>query len=229
MVIPLGGLPVMGPPTPGMVTKLQYVKWCVLATYACAVGRFIADDPFGALNDLFGGLFGTFLLREDPQLQSCYRCLHESPLGAMSDGGMACLLPYMFMASLNGIFSSVRVYAIVIRFGTLLPCSAKPGCYLPCLLCVSAVAQLIAVFFCWTVYKQMQQQAFSGVYMHPGEANQQGQGRGGGGSPEGGDGVRSGGGDAEAAGGMQTQNPWRTQAPFQPFQGTGHQLGEQRR
>mmetsp|Transcript_95320 Transcript_95320/g.273314 ORF Transcript_95320/g.273314 Transcript_95320/m.273314 type:complete len:224 (-) Transcript_95320:85-756(-) len=222
MVVPLHSLSQSAPPTPGMVTKLVYVKRCVIVTYICAVGRFIADDPFGAINDVFGGLFGTFLLREDPQLQSCFQCLHESPLGAMSEGGMACLLPYMLMAGLNGMFSSVRVYAILVQFGTLKPCSDRLGCYLPVWLCVSAAAQLLSVFLSWTVYKQMQQQVSSGVYMHPGEATASG--------PAPSRDSRSEGAAASSRvdPAMQTLNPWRTQAPFQPFQGAGHQLGENR-
>merc|ERR1711862_156049 len=104
-------------------------------------------------------------------VQSCYRCLHESPLGAMSDGGLACLLPYMFMAGLNGVFSAVRVYTVVLRFGTLLPCSNRFMCLLPSWLCLSAAAQLLAVGLCWKIYKLMQLQAFSGIYTHPGDAN----------------------------------------------------------
>mmetsp|Transcript_13006 Transcript_13006/g.40859 ORF Transcript_13006/g.40859 Transcript_13006/m.40859 type:complete len:218 (-) Transcript_13006:86-739(-) len=214
-MLPLGmSPPVMGPPTPEMLAKLGLVKWCVIATYACAVGRFGAKDPFGALNDLFGGLFGTFLLREDPSLQACYRCLHESPLGAMSDGGLACLLPYMFMAGLNGVFSALRVYTILEKFGTLFPCSSRMVCFLPSWLCLSATAQLVAVVFCWKVYKLMQMQAFSGIYMHPGDVEMQGSSSGGAGQP----------GSTEASS-SATTNPLRATA-FTPFQGTGHQLGD---
>jgi len=242
-MIPLGGMLIMGPPTQRMQKRLSYVKWCVIATYACAVGRFVANDPFGALNDVFGALFGTFLLKEDPVLQGCYRCLHESPLGAMSEGGMACLLPYTFMAGLNGLFSSVRVYTIMNKFGTLLPCAHKLVCLLPLWLVLSSAAQLFAVWLCWKVYKQMQQQAFSGIYMNP-EAPEGGglQGPtptppGGGraaGPAEGGQpgpaatreplGVAGGGGASGGGAGSSAQlNPF-IRSQFTPFQGPGHHL-----
>lgn len=212
----------MGPPTQEMLVKLGHVKWCVIATYACAVGRFWAKDPFGALNDLFGGLFGTFLLREDPSMEACYRCLKESPLGTMSDGGLTCLLPYMFMACLNGMFSALRVYTILEKFGTLFPCSYRMVCLLPSWLCLSATAQLFAVVFCWKVYKLMQAQAFSGLYVHPGDVEMRGGSQGDGAQP--GSSEQSGHTGAGAGAGTGA-NPLRA-AGFSPFQGAGHQLGD---
>merc|ERR1712187_706861 len=137
-----------------------------------------------------------------------------------SDGGLACLLPYMFMAGMNGVFSAVRVYTVVLRFGTLLPCSERFMCLLPSWLCVSAAAQLIAVGLCWKVYKLMQLQAFSGIYTHPGDV---------------GDASASGLPEATSAntgatpaahtstGAPASGDPLRSSA-FTPFQGTGHQL-----
>ncbi|CAE8725319.1 unnamed protein product, partial [Polarella glacialis] len=149
-MIPLGSGPqISGPPTDEMLATLRHVKWCVLATYACVVGRFLADDPFGAINDLFGGLFGTFLLKEDPQLAGCYKCLQDSPLGSMSEGGLGCLMPYLFMAGLNGIFSALRLYTIASRFGTLLPCTSRLVCFLPIWLLGSCLSQIGAASLCW--------------------------------------------------------------------------------
>ena len=160
-------------PSPEMSAKLGLVKWCVIATYACAVGRFFADDPFGALNDLFGGLFGTFLLKEDWTLRGCYKFLNESPLGAAlsGDGGLPCLLPYTFMAGLNGVLAAVRVCAFVLKLGTLVPCSGaslRLDCLLPTWLCISAAVQLAAVFYSYEVYKLMHTHLdSSGAYAHP--------------------------------------------------------------
>lgn len=200
---------VMGPPTPGMLAKLSYVKWCVVVTYICAVGRLVADDPFGSLNDILGGLFGTFLLRDDPALRACFQCLHQSPLGAMSEGGMPCLLPFTFMAGLNGVFSAVRVYSVMVKFGTLQPCADKLVCFLPLWLCLSAGAQLVAVCLCWNVFKQMQQQAFAaGIYMQP-EAQD-----GSGGSLQ---------GQITSLDGGANVGPYCPRQ-FTPYQGVGHHL-----
>eukprot|EP00408_Alexandrium_pacificum_P010784 CAMPEP_0171222918 /NCGR_PEP_ID=MMETSP0790-20130122/35511_1 /TAXON_ID=2925 /ORGANISM="Alexandrium catenella, Strain OF101" /LENGTH=224 /DNA_ID=CAMNT_0011688879 /DNA_START=17 /DNA_END=688 /DNA_ORIENTATION=- len=222
MIPLLAGPPIMGPPTREMLAKLGHVKWCVIATYACAVGRFWAKDPFGALNDLFGGLFGTFLLREDPSMEPCFRCLKESPLGAMSDGGLTCLLPYMFMACLNGMFSALRVYTILEKFGTLFPCENRVVCLLPSWLCLSATAQIFAVVFCWKVYKLMQAQAFSGLYMHPLDVEARGSGSS---TSSPGDGTQPGSNEQGGRSGGSGANPLRA-AGFTPWQGAGHQLGE---
>ena len=70
MTLPVGPHSIYSvPPTEEMLAHLAYVKWCVLLTYLCAVGRFMADEPFGALDDLFGASFGTFLLKEETILR----------------------------------------------------------------------------------------------------------------------------------------------------------------
>merc|ERR1719341_2473496 len=64
-------------------------------------------DPFGALKDLLCALSGTFLLRNDNTLAGCFKCLHNSPLGIMGDGGMSCLLPFSLICMINGIMNSI--------------------------------------------------------------------------------------------------------------------------
>lgn len=155
-MLPLGmPIPVAAAVTPEMQGKLTCVKWCIILTYICAVGRFMTLDHFGAINDLFAALFGTFLLPEDRHLSYCYRALSDSPLGNVSDGGLSCIVPYMAFAALNGIFSSFRVYATGQHYGTIFPCSAEPGCYLPVFLCASAAAQLLSFALCYKVWKLM--------------------------------------------------------------------------
>ncbi|CAJ1377262.1 unnamed protein product [Effrenium voratum] len=158
-MIPIGVGSFHGPPTEDMLAKLACVKWCVLATYLSAIGRLVTDEPFGAVNDVFGASFGAFLLKEDPALGYCFRCLQETPLGAMSEGGLSCLLPYLLMASLNSLFGMLRVYAIAVRYGTLLPCTGRPLCTQPLWVLLSALSQLLSSCICWKVYKLMQLQA----------------------------------------------------------------------
>lgn len=160
-MLPLGmPIPVSAAVTPEMQCKLTCVKWCIIVTYTCAVGRFATLDHFGAINDLFAALFGTFLLPEDRHLSYCYRALSDSPLGSVSDGGLTCIVPYMAFAALNGIFSSFRVYATGQHYGTIFPCSAEPGCYLPLFLCASAAAQLLSFSLCYKVWKIMTSEVY---------------------------------------------------------------------
>mmetsp|Transcript_96495 Transcript_96495/g.208241 ORF Transcript_96495/g.208241 Transcript_96495/m.208241 type:complete len:179 (-) Transcript_96495:46-582(-) len=109
------------------------------------------------------------------------------------------------MAGLNGVLTAVRACAFVLKLGTLVPCSGaslRLDCLLPTWLCISAVAQLAAVFYSYEVYKLMHTRLdSSGAYTHP-EAL------------EGGDGARDSGergvGDPALA----------------PFRGTGHRMAE---
>jgi hypothetical protein len=212
-----------------MQAKLSYVKWCVLMTYVCAIGRFVGQDPLGAFNDLAGGLFGTFLLHRDPHLRNCYNCLHESPLGAISDGGLQCMMPFLFMAGVNGFFSAVRVYAILLKTGSVVPCVDKLVCFLPSVLCLSAVAQLTAVYFCWKVHKLMTVQALSGIYANPGEVPSGEEIEGNGNDPSAAahppSSLSAASADTlpEANRGLPMGHPLRG-ANFTPFSGTGHQL-----
>lgn len=218
-MIPILPPSIDGPPTPEMANNLSVVKVCVIAIYACALGRLFADDPFGALNDLFGGLFGTFLLKEDPHLSRCYNCLLESPVGALGQGGLTCLVPYMFLAGMNGIFGAVRAYTLVRRYHTMFPCFDALNCILPSLLLVSSVAQLVSFYFCWRVYKMMHLQGFggglrTGMYEHPDLGVGDGAER----PPNPAD-LGPGTGHRHATGPLRGHS-------FQPFQGQGYQLGD---
>merc|ERR1719313_1264993 len=93
-----------GPPTPDMQAKLDLVRWCVVGLYVTAVARIVTDEPLGALNDIFCAICGTFLLKDDTHLSRCYRCLHETPLGIFGEGGLQCLVPFMFMTGINSVF-----------------------------------------------------------------------------------------------------------------------------
>lgn len=209
-----------GPPTPEMVGHLSIVKVSVIAVYFCAGARVFAGDPFGALNDVFASLFGTFLLKDDPHLAGCYRLLLETPIGTCGrGGGLACLMPFMCMAGLNLVFGVLRVFSLLSRYGTLVPCNYSFTCISPVLLAVSTAIQLVAVYQSWQVMKLMQVQASggalrSGMY----ERTAAGPGSGGEGPPATRE-TGSGGGPGIAMNHLRG-------ASFQPFQGAGHTLGE---
>lgn len=223
-MLPLGmPVPVAGAVTPEMQCKLTCVKWCIIVTYTCAVGRFMTLDHFGAINDLFAALFGTFLLPEDRHLSYCYRALSDSPLGNVSDGGLSCIVPYMAFAALNGIFSSFRVYAIGQHYGTIFSCSAEPspGCYLPLFLCASAAAQLLSFALCYKVWKLMT----SELSRMPLDELGAGLNAGGAGAEM--ELPRAGrGGPAEARGGLGGRRSSSDASPMVPFQGRPHRLVE---
>ena len=53
------------------------------------------------------------------------------------------MLPYLLLASLNCAFGLIRVYSFTTKYGTLLPCSERPVCYLPLWVLLSSVSQRI--------------------------------------------------------------------------------------
>lgn len=172
MGLPFYIVPSAGPMTPRMIARLLWVRKCVIATHVCAIARFLCNDPYGALNDFSGALFGTSLLGEDAQLQisqGWYRFLRKT-IGSLDDGSFVFLLPYMMMSVMNIFLSSVRLCTLVSKFGTLLPNGPHGGDrYLPLLLSASVIIQFTSVGFCSIVLKQLRSLASSGgVYMRPG-------------------------------------------------------------
>mmetsp|Transcript_52140 Transcript_52140/g.144354 ORF Transcript_52140/g.144354 Transcript_52140/m.144354 type:complete len:235 (-) Transcript_52140:220-924(-) len=110
-MLPLSmGMPLTGPLTPEMQTKLRKIRFCVIGIFVAAAGRLATGDlPF---NELLCGIGGVFLLRDDPWLVACYACLVSSPLGQCagpSGGGLSCLMPFLFIASVNCIFLVLRL------------------------------------------------------------------------------------------------------------------------
>lgn len=113
-MLPLSmGMPLPGPLTPEMQTKLRKIRYCVIGIFVAAAGRLATGDmPF---NELLSGINGVFLLRDDPWLVACYACLASSPLGQCagpSGGGLNCLMPFLFISSFNCIFLVFRVFRL---------------------------------------------------------------------------------------------------------------------
>lgn len=158
-------------------------------TCVCAIGRFVSNDVSGGLSDIFGVLFGIFLLREDSQLHPIFLELHETLSGYCGDGGLGCVLPYAVISLLNGMLSSMRVYAMLARYGTFLPCGSRLQCWLPCWLLASAISQLVAAFISWALHKELQQA--QAAYSHAADEV-----------------VRC---NRAGVGAMQTRNPWASQ------------------
>uniref|UniRef100_A0A7S4V577 Uncharacterized protein n=1 Tax=Alexandrium monilatum TaxID=311494 RepID=A0A7S4V577_9DINO len=110
-MLPLAmGVPLAGPLTPEMQTKLRKIRYCVIGIFVAAAGRLATGDmPF---NELLSGINGVFLLRDDPWLVACHSCLAGSPLGQCAGaggGGLSCLMPFLFLSSFNCIFLVFRL------------------------------------------------------------------------------------------------------------------------
>lgn len=111
-MLPFNSSPqLVGPPTAEMMDKLGQIKYCVIGVFFAAVGRMCTGDmPF---NDLLCGINGIFLLRDDVSVGTCYACLVNSPLGhcaGPTGGGLACLMPFLFLASFNCIFLALKLF-----------------------------------------------------------------------------------------------------------------------
>lgn len=100
-----------GPLTPEMQENMAKIRYCTIGIFAAAVGRLCTGDvPF---NDLICGIFGIFLLKDDENVFTCYSCLASSPLGQCAQpggGGIACLMPFLLVASFNCIFLLLRFF-----------------------------------------------------------------------------------------------------------------------
>eukprot|EP00928_Gymnodinium_smaydae_P089242 TRINITY_DN73230_c0_g1_i1.p1 TRINITY_DN73230_c0_g1~~TRINITY_DN73230_c0_g1_i1.p1 ORF type:complete len:227 (+),score=50.73 TRINITY_DN73230_c0_g1_i1:62-682(+) len=201
MVIPLPSLPVTsGPPTPEMAAKLYFIKFVVLGLYACAVVQFLGGMLMGGFKDLCIGMCGTFLLKDDPHLSKCYQFMIQTPLEIFGQGGMSCLMPFMFMSGFNGIMGALQASTVVSQAdGVFLCFGLHVICYLPLTLVVAAVLQLAGVYFCWQIWKLMQAEL--------------------GGAP----GMTSGG--EEPSRGWEMGNMFRSNRPAEAFPGAGHRLG----
>jgi hypothetical protein len=186
------------PPPAASVQKLEYLKFCVIGIWLCAVLRLFTGDAWGGLNTLFSAVAGTFLLKDDPQLSKVHNVLMETPLAVCAgrSAGFACLTPFMFMAGINGVLDFVKVLAGTFEFGLgvlLVPTAI--------VLLVTVTLQLVAVFVCWGVWKDIMGEVGGGGCQDPVLAAAR----------------RS---DADEEAGAPNVNP-----NFVAFQGAGQQLG----
>lgn len=179
MVIPLGGMggpTLFGPPPAVVQGRFLQIKYCVLALFASVVGQFVAYIMLGAgiaaalmasLNLILNGVFGIFLLRDDPLLGRAHHCLSTTVFGACREqcgGGMQCLQPFILVnivtVVLNLILNPADLAFVVKQFHVLLEPAAWPNplwgfAYL--LMAVSTLAaytsQIAGAFIGWQAYK----------------------------------------------------------------------------
>eukprot|EP00450_Noctiluca_scintillans_P025504 CAMPEP_0194524562 /NCGR_PEP_ID=MMETSP0253-20130528/59751_1 /TAXON_ID=2966 /ORGANISM="Noctiluca scintillans" /LENGTH=158 /DNA_ID=CAMNT_0039369197 /DNA_START=9 /DNA_END=481 /DNA_ORIENTATION=- len=102
----------VGPPTPEMQAQLQKLRFCVLGLWVAVVGRFATGStPF---SDIMAAISGTVVLRDDPWLMSCHRCLVSTCLGQCvthSDfGNVFPLMFFLMLCSWNCFFAIIRLF-----------------------------------------------------------------------------------------------------------------------
>jgi len=195
--------PALQAPTGATLRKLGFLRNCVLIIYFTFFVR-ILPDPFGALNDLLCALFGTFLLNEDKTLAGCYRCLRNSPLGMMGDGGMACLVPFTLICMINGIINLLKSIVMMVQMGTPLPCVSVFMCYLPLVQFIGGLAEIFACYIGWRIYQEISSQQ-QGYDAPPTQ--------------------QQGGGFFSRNQDPESGSPAAAQ-PFVPFEGSGNRLGD---
>mmetsp|Transcript_48550 Transcript_48550/g.135681 ORF Transcript_48550/g.135681 Transcript_48550/m.135681 type:complete len:212 (-) Transcript_48550:79-714(-) len=152
MVIPLPQINVQGDPPPECAEDMKRLKYAVIAMIATGGGRLffsfvqgvVGIDLFALLNLFMSITIGTFVFKDDSQLRSFYNCLAGSicqPCAESSPGGMACLVPLMFVSLLNAIFDLLMRYPLV----SLMPYGI--------FLVGSIVAQATTGYLSWLVFK----------------------------------------------------------------------------
>eukprot|EP00397_Hematodinium_sp_SG-2012_P045183 GEMP01050658.1.p1 GENE.GEMP01050658.1~~GEMP01050658.1.p1 ORF type:complete len:239 (+),score=21.27 GEMP01050658.1:102-719(+) len=204
MVIPMS-MPRFSGEMPQEVQKhLSILKYFVITMYLCAFVRMLWD-PFGALNDIFCALFGTFLLKDDSTLRGCYGCLMSSPLAMFGDGGISCLVPFSLICMFNGVMNIIKALMVVGQVG-LLPCVNGLGCFVPIIQMTVSIAELGACYLGWRIFAKLQ--SGTAGYDDPEAAAGRTQGAAGFFGPN-----------------RRDDPPAAAQQPFVPFAGQGNRLG----
>mmetsp|Transcript_75023 Transcript_75023/g.139987 ORF Transcript_75023/g.139987 Transcript_75023/m.139987 type:complete len:212 (-) Transcript_75023:18-653(-) len=108
MVLPIAPQVTISQPTQEMQEPLRKLRYCVIGLWVAFVGQLCTDNVLSIANfplmNLTTALCGVLVLREDDTLLPCYRCLMSSPVGSCagpSGGGLACVTPFLVMASLS--------------------------------------------------------------------------------------------------------------------------------
>merc|ERR1719203_781290 len=119
MVIPLGGMgpPLLGPPPSSLAHRFRQMKFCVLVLFGCVVGALIGALMLGqsvltqlinSFNVILNGVFGIFLLKDDPQMERVYTFLVTTICQSCQDQcptGMQCLLPFVMVNAMTVVLN----------------------------------------------------------------------------------------------------------------------------
>lgn len=127
---------------------MKYIRYVVMGVWLCCIGRLVTGDVSGVLGDIFCGLNGVFLLKDDSAFKSFHACLMKSPIGQCagpSGGGMTCLMPFLVIAAMNVVFGLLALGGRAVSIFTL----------------VSMLLQAVGAYLGWTV-KSIMEAAYAG-------------------------------------------------------------------
>mmetsp|Transcript_105059 Transcript_105059/g.266892 ORF Transcript_105059/g.266892 Transcript_105059/m.266892 type:complete len:239 (+) Transcript_105059:120-836(+) len=236
MVIPMGGMGAgMAGPFPAELDhRFRQLKRCVLAMLLSALGVIVFMPMcfnanvfsviLSSLNIVLNAIFGIWMLQQDPLIGRMYHCLTTTicqPCGEQCQGGLQCLMPFMFGNGITVFLNIIQPGDLVNVFGNIgklfKPMEWKSGLwgfwfvfYAACVLTIY-ISQISGIVFGYLAYKQVRD---AGVTVSGGSWTQ-----GGGGAP-----ARQGpaGGD-DASQSAPEGRP--AQQNFQAFGGQGQRLG----
>uniref|UniRef100_A0A6U6UQC5 Uncharacterized protein n=1 Tax=Zooxanthella nutricula TaxID=1333877 RepID=A0A6U6UQC5_9DINO len=217
-MIPLPNIPLPDELPPQCNGLMKNLKWSIVAMIVFGIGRAIfaflqsaISMDFFALIQLFLSItMGTFMFKDDEHLHPVYECLTKSicQMFAEQGSGLQCLMPFMMITCVNVVFDTLTRHQL---FGVM-----PYGFFLM----ASLVAQGVAVYFAYQVFKVLRGAPAGGNYEMSG----------------GGGGWGGGGGYSRPDAGAPPQQdfddgrPERTSQPqpatgFVPFAGSGNRLG----
>jgi len=225
----------MGPFPLEMSRRFNQLKICLILMIASTVGVIIfmpmcfkvntMSVILSSLNIILNAIFGIWMLQQDPTVASMYRCLTSTCCqycGENCQGGLGCLMPFIFGNVLVIFFSIIQPVDFKFVFGSIGMLfniaewsdslwGFKFVIYASCVI-IKWASQIGGIAFGWLAYKQVRDQ---GVTVSGGDwARESG---GGGGSV-----YRAGPGDRASS---QSAPSRSNQNNFQAFEGSGQRLG----
>lgn len=195
-----------GPFTDRQQNEVKKIGFVTLFMWGFFVYKVIVA-PMMSINTLFTAIAGTFLAKDNFYLNKCFSCMQDTPCQFLGPGGQACIVPFALICMFNGIMDVIYCISIIPGTG-LLPCTYALGCYMPLVLLLSTINELLGSYFAYMVYKAGQ---VSDGYESQYQPN-------------------SGGGGLFSGLTNNQNDPLREgrsgDASFKPFDGRGNRLGE---
>lgn len=149
--IPAGMGGTNGPFTDRQTTEVKKIAIVTLLMWVFFIYKIIIS-PMMSLNTLFTAIAGTFLAKDNFYLNKCFNCMQDTPFQFLGPGGQACIIPFALICMFNGIMDVIYCISIIPGTG-LLPCTLAIGCYMPLVLLLSTINEILGSYFAYQVYK----------------------------------------------------------------------------